>query len=214
MFLAMCAIVGWGGFLQAQVWQQETNVFGPDSIVTTGGITYAEYSWAVGGCDSMSSVGPLIRNGGDFSFDFDYEMETGVPCAANVYAQSATVVFGVLTPGIYALTTTSWGEPVGITNFIVPPMSTPTLQPGGFSTNGSFEIKLNGVANVAYVLQSSTDLVNWTSLSTNSIGPPLTDPAPALTGWRYYRVQIPQRVTIGPGLPIMAIWRPLPSTGK
>lgn len=199
MLVALWAIVGFAGSLHAQVWVQETNVFGPDSVVTTGGITYANYSWAVAGCGMMNGVGPLIRNGSNFSFDFQYEMETGVACPDDIVSQSATVVLGVLASGIYALTTTSWGVPVTTTNFTVPTISTPTLQPIGFSTNGSFQIQLNGVANVGYVLQSSTNLVDWTSLSTNSVGQPLTDTPAALRGPRFYRVQIPKIVTVGPG---------------
>ena len=212
--LALYAIVGWAGFLHAQVWQQETNVLGPVSVVTTGGITYAEYSWAIGGCESMNGIGPLIRNGNDFSFDFDYEVEMGVPCPADVTSESATVVLGTLAPGAYALTTTSWGVAVGVTNFTVPTISTPTLQTIGFSANGSFQIQLNGVANVGYVLQSSADLVSWTSLSTNSFGQTLTNIPPVLPGWRFYRVQIPQTVNRGPGLSVTASPGGVSATGK
>jgi len=201
MFLALCAIVGSSGLLHAQVWVQETNVFGPVSVVTTGGITYAEYGWVIAGCEAMNGIGPLIRNGSDFSFDFDYEVETGVACPDDIFSQSATVVLGALAPGAYTLTTTSWDVPVGTTNFTVPTISEPTLQPIGFSTNGSFQIQLNGVAYVGYVLQRSTDLVNWTSLSTNSVGQPLTDSPPVLPGRRFYRVQIPKIVNIGYGIP-------------
>ena len=53
-------------------------------------------------------------------------------------------------------------------------------------------MQLTGVTNVTYVLQCSTDLVNWTSLSTNSVEQQLRDPSPVLPGSRYYRVQILQ----------------------
>jgi hypothetical protein len=204
-FFALFAIVGCAGSLSAQVWQPITEVFGPDSVVTTGRITYAEYSWAMGGCDAMNGVGPLVRNGTDFSFDFDYEMETGVACPDDITSESATVVLGALAPGAYTLTTTSWGVPVMTTNFTVPIISTPMLQPIGFSNSGAFQIQLNGVANVSYVLQCSTNLVNWTSLSTNSVGQPLTDTASVLPGRRFYRAQIPRTVFLGPGLPVTLV---------
>jgi hypothetical protein len=97
------------------------------------------------------------------------------------------------------LTTTSWGVPVATNTFTVPTNSTAMLQPIGFAADGSFQIQLNGVAYVHYVLQSSTNFVKWTSLSTNFMGQPLRDTCPGLPGLRLYRVQIPQTVTLGPG---------------
>jgi hypothetical protein len=172
----------------------------PSSLVTTGGITYVEYTWVMIGCEALESIGPLNRQGSDFSFNFDIEDETGVFCPDYAFFESATVVLGALAPGAYTLFTTSWGVPVWTNTFTIPTNSTPTLQPIGVAADGSFQMQLNGVSNVSYVLQCSTNLVNWTSLSTNSIGPPLTDAPPALPGWRFYRVQIPQTVTLGPWL--------------
>ena len=169
------------------------------SLVTTGGMTYAGYTWTMGGCLKLEPFGPVIRNGGDFSFDFDFALETGVPCPQDVFSESAIVVLGALAPGAYTLTTTSWGVPVATNTFTVPTNSTPMLQPLGFAADGSFQIQLNGVANVHYVLQSSTNFVKWTSLSTNFMGQPLRDTCPGLPGLRLYRVQIPQPVTLGPG---------------
>ena len=59
--------------------------------------------------------------------------------------------------------------------------------------DGSFHIQLTGVTNVSYVLQCWTNFVNWTSLSTNSVGSPLRDPSPVLPGACFYRVQILQQ---------------------
>jgi hypothetical protein len=98
-----------------------------------------------------------------------------------------------LAPGTYTLTTTSWNVPIATNTFIIPTTSL-VLQPIGFAADGSFQIQLlNGVTNVSYVMQCSTNFVNWTSLSTNSVGPPLRDTAPVLPGPRYYRVKILQQ---------------------
>jgi hypothetical protein len=201
LFLTLWVIVGSACSLKAQLTVQLTNVFAPAAVVTTGGITYAEYGWVVSGCGEMNSMGPLIRNGTNFSFDFDYENVMAEACPNDVFEQSASIVLGALAPGTYALTTTSWGVPVGTTNFTVPTLSTQTLQPLGFSTNGSFQIQLNGVPYIGYVLQSSTDLVSWTSLSTNLIGQPLADIPSSSPNRRFYRVQIPDTVAIGSGIP-------------
>jgi hypothetical protein len=166
-------------------------VNGPVSIVTTGGVTYAEYTWVMGMCLNMVSRGPVIRNGNNFSYNFELEDEAGPgrACPMIVYFESATAVLGALTPGTYTLTTTSWDVPVTTNTFTIPT----TLQPIGFAADGSFLIQLNGVTNVSYVLQCSTNCVNWTSLSTNSVGPPLRDTCPVLPGPRFYRVQILQQ---------------------
>ncbi len=193
-FLGLCASIACAGLVHAQV-GRPVPVNGPVSIVTTGGVTYAEYTWVMGMCLNMVSRGPVIRNGNNFSYNFELEDEAGSgrACPMIVYFESATVALGTLAPGDYTLTTTSWGVPVATNTFTIP-IPAPILQPIGFAANGSFLIQLNGGAtNVSYVLQCSTNCVNWTSLSTNSVGPPLRDTCPVLPGPRYYRVQILQQ---------------------
>jgi hypothetical protein len=138
----------------------------------------------------------VIRNGSNFWYNFNLEEETGVPCPQFIASLTTTAALGTLAPGDYTLTTTSWGVPVATNTFTVPTNSTPTLQPVGFGADGSFNIQLTGVTNVSYVLQYSTNFVNWTSLSTNSVGPPLRDPSPVLPGSCYYRVQILDTTTV------------------
>ncbi|HWY78564.1 MAG TPA: PA14 domain-containing protein [Verrucomicrobiae bacterium] len=43
-----------------------------------------------------------------------------------------------------------------------------TLAASGTSTNGGFSLRVSGLQGKNYILQGSTDLVNWTSLSTNA----------------------------------------------
>ena len=168
---------------------------GPISIVTTGSITYAEFNWGLMGCEDVASMGPLIRNGNNFSYNFELEKETGpgIACPMFVIDETTTVTLGTLVPGDYSFTITSWSIPVTSTNFTVPTNSGPTLQPIGFAMDGSFHIQLTGVTNVSCVLQYSTTWVNWTSLSTNSVGSPLRDPSPILPGSRFSHVQILQQ---------------------
>jgi hypothetical protein len=168
------------------------------TLFTIGGVSYAEYQWTgFSCCATFDGIGPVMRNGSDLSLDVDLSFtECGALCVLPGF--SATVVLGALAPGAYIWTTTSWGVPVSTNTFTVPTNSTPALQPVGFIGDDSFEIQLNGAINVAYVLQSSTDLVAWTSLSTNTTGGPFIDTPPLLPGWRFYRVQIPQTVAFGP----------------
>ena len=62
------------------------------SVVTTNGITSAEYKWNQGGCDDMDRSGPLISNGRHFSYNFNLKVETGVFCPQYVILEHTTVV--------------------------------------------------------------------------------------------------------------------------
>jgi hypothetical protein len=143
----------------------------------------------------LVSTGPVINQGDNFSFDFEIENDTGVICPQLLTPVATTAILGALAPGDYTLITTSWYVPVGTNYFTVPTNPTPTLQPIGFGPDGSFNIQLTGVANVNYILQRSTNLVSWTTLSSNSVGM-LSDTSPLLPGPCYYRVQILQLVSI------------------
>jgi hypothetical protein len=191
-FLGLCASIGCAGLIHAQVWQPITVGVGPVSVVTTGSITYAKFNWGLMGCERVDSMGPLIRNGNNFSYNFELERETGVPCPMFVILETTTVPLGALAPGTYTFTITSWSVPIETNTFTVP-MPTPILRPIGFGGDGSFQIQLsNGVNNVSYVLQCTTNYMNWTSISTNSVEQQLRDPSPVVPGSRYYRVQILQ----------------------
>jgi hypothetical protein len=203
MFLGLCASIGCAGLLQAQTGEVNVTWQGTVSVATTSSVTSAEYKWLLKGyeCESIVSTGPLIRNGSNFWYNFDLERETGpVPCPQYIAQMTTPAVLGTLAPGNYALITTSWGMPVATNTFTIPSTPTPLTPPGpvlcpaGFCTNGSFQIQMSNCdSNKSYVLQCSTNLMNWTSLSTNSGGPPLMDPSPVLPGPCYYRVQILQQ---------------------
>ena len=197
-FLGLCASLGCAGLVHAQVWVPTTVSLLSVSVVTAGqGIplttnTCAEYKWGLFGGERIHCIGPLIRNGRNFSYNFDIEEEIGVPVPMFVILETTTVVLGNLAPGTYTLITTSWSVPIA-TNIFTIPFPTPILHPIGFAGDGSFQIQMsNGVTNASYVLQCSPNCVDWTSISTNSIEQQLRDPSPVVPGSRYYRVQILQ----------------------
>jgi len=199
-FLALCAGFACACSVQAQIRVTNVTWQGSISLVTTGDVTYAEFTWLLVGaeCESVVSTGPVVRSGSNFWYNFDLEREIGpVVCPQFIVNLTTTVALGTLAPGTYTLTTTSWGLPVATQSFTIPTNSASMLRPLGFGANGAFSIQLTGVANVNYVLQCSTNYVNWTSLSTN-LGPSmLSDPSPVLPGPRYYRVQILDTTAIG-----------------
>jgi hypothetical protein len=185
----LCASFGCAGVVDAQL--QPTNItwMGSVSVVTTNNVYYADYSWDVLCCQSINSTGPLTRNGNTFWYDFDIWGPQICFCQS-IVSLNTTVTLGTLGPGVYTLITTSWGVPVATFTFTIPPL---ILYPIGFGGDGSFQMALlNGNTNANYVLQSSTNLVVWTSLSTNTLTlvPVLSDTNPVLPGPCFYRVQI------------------------
>lgn len=200
MLLGLCASLGCAGLLHAQIGEMPVTWQGSISLVTTNDLTYAEYHWFLLGCacESIFSIGPVVPyDGTNFWFNFNLQEETGpVACPQFIANMTTPALLGELAPGNYSLITASWGVPVATNNFTIPLISTPpqpVLCPVGFCTNGGFQIQMSNCdSNQSYVLLCSTNLVNWTALSTNSGGPPLLDPAPVLPGPCYYRVQVLQ----------------------
>jgi hypothetical protein len=193
LFLGLCAGIGCAGLVHAQyLTTSDVTWTGTINIVCTNYSTLVQYSWLLVGaeCENIVRVGPLVRNGNDFLFDFDLTKTSGGLCPQFIANMNTPVDLGMLAPDAYTLITTSWGTPVATNTFTV----APALQANGFDTNGCFQIQMScGFTNVNYVIQCSTDLVNWTSLSTNTVatnavGVTWTDSYPASPGFRVYRV--------------------------
>ena len=67
----------------------------------------------------------------------------------------------------------------------------PSIQPGGFTTNGAIQILVSGLAGQSCILQASTNLSDWISLGTNMpVAAPfyVFDPAAINYSYRFYRV--------------------------
>lgn len=172
------------------VYSQTTNITwrGSVNLVTTTNVTDAKYMWLLPCCQNVVSAGPLVRKGNNFSYDFDLAGPPECQCLS-IAIESTDITLGTLAPGVYTLITTSWGKPVATNTFTIAPV----LQADGFDTNGIFQIQMSSaVTNVNYVLQYSSDLVNWTALSTNTfstnaVGVELIDNSPGSAGSRFYR---------------------------
>jgi hypothetical protein len=75
-----------------------------------------------------------------------------------------------------------------------------TVQPGitftsaGFSANGAFQLGISGLAGGSYILQGTTNLINWTSLTTNQPSNNVFNLSDTNAGnfpYRFYRVLEP-----------------------
>ena len=82
---------------------------------------------------------------------------------------------------------------VSVSTSVLPIVAAPAiLSPAGF-VNGQYSLTVLGTTNAQYVVQASTDLVNWVSVQTNT--PPFTyvDTEAGQFNQRYYRaVSVPQ----------------------
>ncbi len=164
----------------------------PISLVSTGGLTYAQYTVALGGCTDLVRIGPALQQGSAFSCDFDLQVETGVPCPEYILLKHGAVALGALPPGRYSFSVTDWGHVATTIPFQVPSDTGRTLEAVGITANGAFQMRINGVADVEYIVQASTNLVTWTTLSTNAVGQAVIDGAANSLRQRYYRIVINQ----------------------
>jgi hypothetical protein len=77
-------------------------------------------------------------------------------------------------------------------NFLLPNNRLPLLVPDGASTNHVPVFRLHGHIGATCVLDASTDLVHWQSISTNLAvcgGLPVVDVAPMTSAIRFYRAR-------------------------
>jgi fibronectin type 3 domain-containing protein len=56
------------------------------------------------------------------------------------------------------------------------------------SVSGQFSFNVSGASNGLYVVQASTDLINWVPVQTNSAPFTFVDPNAGQFAWRFYRV--------------------------
>ncbi len=80
-----------------------------------------------------------------------------------------------------------------VATFTISPMlqaPAPGIEPVGFTTNGTMQLQLSGLAGWSYILQASTNLSDWISLGTSvPVATPFYMFDPAATGFqhRFYR---------------------------
>jgi hypothetical protein len=173
-------------------------------FVTAGGITYFRLVGLLPGgscCQRIAGHG-VSRQGTVLSQILEQEIwgDICIELFCEAWVEESVSVLGALAPGSYNLTLLAGTSspiplppsPWASLSFTVPTNSSPTLSMSPVTNTGGLQllIQLAGVSNVTYVLESSTNLVNWAGIKTN-FGAPVTFSV-AATGEprRYYRAAI------------------------
>ena len=189
LFLAWSAKAQWGGDGPPNVVEQQ--------FITTGGITYFRLVGLLSGgsCCQRIAGYDVSRQGSALNQIIQQEGWFGL-CEltfCDPWREELVSVLGPLPAGSYNLTLSAvmfgGSSPWAFLSFNVPADSGPTLRVSAATTNGSplLFIDVAGVSNVVYVLESSTNLINWAALRTN-LGGPVTFSEPMTNGsQRFYR---------------------------
>jgi len=150
-------------------------------------------------CYRIAGIGPVVKEGNDFSQDFKYEIpdpQGQFSCQENIVTQLSTEVLGNLPPGDYTFSIKSYGDTVQTLTFSV---SAPSKTIFNYSfEEGRFRLHFDGVFPVRYEIQISSDLKTWTRLTETQGGalfPPsdpgvIIDETASTENCRFYRVQV------------------------
>jgi hypothetical protein len=161
------------------------------TITSVGGITYAQYTITLpDSCHRLAGIDPLVKVGRDFSRDFKIERRIGVACLTVITTESGAFVLGKLAPDSYTFTANSRGKAIVSVPFTVPTNAEPTLTPLGLSENRQFQFRFAGVFGVNYVLEATTNLVDWTAIATNPVLDVFVDEQSTNYLSRFYRLLI------------------------
>jgi hypothetical protein len=164
-------------------------------IQTVGGITYFVHtSYPVSNCHRIGS-GPVLHSPN--LSQFIAEDVADQFCVPSTYhAETHVSVLGALAPGNYFFYTSTWD---GLDNTTMPwtafaftvPASEPTLTSWMDTNTQSFHLSVAGISNVNYVVQSTSDFTNWTSIVTNNGGPFVwSEPISNQPTHQFFRVQL------------------------
>ena len=133
--------------------------------------------------------------GGSASLSYQWYFNTNTPVAGATNSTLLVSNAQSANAGLYSVTVTNLaGSATSASAALSVTTSAPTNPQlsGAVYGNGTFGLTVNGSAGYNYVVQASTNLLNWTSLFTNPM-PTLpflwTDPAASNFSQRFYRVQ-------------------------
>jgi len=170
----------------------------------TGGRVYvgAEYEFSVFGNPIFLTAPAIVPGGGTFVGSVTVTLSGAPPGVSLYYTLNGTAptTNSILYTGPFSLTNSAQVQAVatepGAVNsatvsaafVIVPPIF---FTSADFSTNGQFQLGFSGVAGNSYILEATTNLLDWTPLGTNLASTnlfDLFDPNATDFPYRFYRV--------------------------
>jgi len=113
-----------------------------------------------------------------------WDLGAGIPSSVT------NPVYTYTRPGTYRVSLVVWntqGRAARTEGFINVSVPSPGLSHPAFS-NGHMVFGVSGATNYGYIVQGSTDLINWVNLQTNPAPFVFTDSVASEFPWRFYRV--------------------------
>lgn len=198
LMIGMRSAIGQSAPVGAPTWLET-------EVRTVGGITYFRYSAQAEWCQEVISY-PVQVTGTNVSQAIQKEeLDPGTICLCNTLLcegslppQNGVSVLGALAPGGYLLTVLSTNGIFSFPPFMVRqsffPFSVigdpePTLQLSVSPVSRTATIAVAGVSNVNYVVESSSDLLNWAPIHTNR-NAPFSLATPASQDRQFFRAAI------------------------
>jgi hypothetical protein len=136
----------------------------------------------------FASVGVSLQ-APDTNATIYYTLDGSLPTTNSLLYSGAFNLTGNVTVTANAFETNFYNSIGASAQFLVQPLN---FTSEGFDTNNLFELGFAGVTGSNYVLQASTNLINWTPISTNNATTNffiLTDPDATNFQDRFYRVE-------------------------
>jgi hypothetical protein len=156
------------------------------------GISSVWWSWTapatgnvtIDTCGSFDAAYLKVFTGSDVSNLVNFGYAAGSPCASMSFVTEAATTYHIAVEG-------GWAQGQIELN-LATPVSPPVRLFGGHSSNGIFHLQTAGVPGQSSVLEASTNLIDWSSLATNTYSGGLlefSDPDAVRFARRFYRLR-------------------------
>lgn len=166
------------------------------SVQTVGGISYFIHTTAMMPICEWTESSPVTRSGTHLVLTvYHRQADFCIFCVDNCYyRETYTAVLGSLPPGVYTLTVFFANPfPSGpLSVFMSFEVPVPESQPiTATRTPTGLHLDVVGVSSATYIVEASSDLINWTGIHTNTGAPFFLDvPRSGMTEHQFYRVRV------------------------
>lgn len=165
------------------------------AVDVVGGIAYLKYERTVDGDYNGDLLPTPYLDGGTIRWNFQLTLDVNSSAPGPSFAGS--IPLGTLAPGTYQFQPSSWGVPLETTQFVIPSDGSGTMGIPTLTVDG-FQFSLNGVENVRYFTDQTSDFLTWqTVATTDGTNQPVVVPANLLSGRDFFRVRMePREVSV------------------